>query len=312
MPFPRFFSSIRNHVSHSKISWKSTGTVQKTLAAEISRSGTALHSGARTTAKLFPAMAGDGRFFVSGDCRTRILATVDFVTESALCTTLSRDGARVRTVEHLLSALEAIGVDNCGIEIVGGDEVPLLDGSASEWVEVIKEVGLCDAKDCSGNNMDKLAPFLHEHVHVWRKDSFIAAFPSSKVHITYGINFPKVPAIGCQWFSCFAMDASVYVKEIASSRTFCIYEEADKLLKAGLIQGGSMENAIVCSASTGWLNPPLRYDDEACRHKVLDLIGDLSLFARSGNQGLPVAHIIAYKGGHSLHTELVRLLSDSH
>lgn len=79
---------------------------------------------------------------------------------------------------------------------------------------------------------------------------------------------------------------------------------------AGLIKGGSAENAIVCSAVKGWLNPPLRFHDEPCRHKVLDLIGDLSLLAQNGNQGLPVAHIVAYKGGHALHADLVRLLSE--
>ncbi|MCL7051394.1 hypothetical protein MKW94_030221, partial [Papaver nudicaule] len=82
----------------------------------------------------------------------------------------------------------------------------------------------------------------------------------------------------------------------------------EMLRTAGLIKGGSAENAIVCSSSEGWLNPPLRYDDEPCRHKVLDLVGDLSLLAENGNQGFPVAHIISYKGGHSLHAEFVRRL----
>ncbi|XP_058108328.1 probable UDP-3-O-acyl-N-acetylglucosamine deacetylase 1, mitochondrial [Magnolia sinica] len=312
MHSPRFFSSVRNL---SNISWKPTGKLQQTLASEISRSGTALHSAASSTANLFPAMAGEGRFFVcGGDRRSRIPASIDCVMEATLCTTLGRGdgGEKIRTVEHLLSALEAAGVDNCGIEIVGGDEVPLLDGSAREWVEAIENAGLCVAKDYNGNTMDKLAPFLDEPMHVWRNDSFVAAFPSPKVQITYGIDFPQVPAIGRQWFSCFPMDESAYTKEIASARTFGIYEEVEKLRKAGLIQGGSMENATVCSAKSGWLNPPLRFQDEPCRHKVLDLIGDLSIFARNGSQGLPVAHIIAYKAGHSLHAEFVRRLSGSH
>ncbi|KAJ4973277.1 hypothetical protein NE237_006451 [Protea cynaroides] len=306
MTSSRFFNTLR---TSSSISWKQTGKIQQTLASVIEKSGTTLHSGEFSTAKLFPAKAGEGRFFICGDRRSRIPASIDFVTETTLCTTLCKDGARIRTVEHLLSALEGTGVDNCRIEIDGSDEVPLLDGSAQEWVEAIEKVGLCTANDSNGSSMEKMAPFLHEPVHVWSNDSFIAAFPSSKVHITYGIAFPQVPAIGYQWFSSFPLDNSFYAKQIASSRTFGIYEEVERLRKAGLIQGGSADNAIVCSASKGWLNPPLRFQDEPCRHKVLDLVGDFSLFAQNGNQGLPVAHIVAYKGGHSLHASFLRHLS---
>ncbi|KAL6001325.1 hypothetical protein ACLOJK_007059 [Asimina triloba] len=103
--------------------------------------------------------------------------------------------------------------------------VPLLDGSAKEWLEAIEEAGLCNAKGHDGNTMDKLSPLLSKPVHVWKNDSFVAAFPSPKVQITYGIHFPQVPAIGQQWFSCFPMDKSVYSKEIACARTFGIYEE---------------------------------------------------------------------------------------
>ncbi|CAL9762288.1 unnamed protein product [Musa acuminata subsp. burmannicoides] len=294
------------------ISWNPTGRPQQTLASSVSRSGTALHSGDFTTARLLPAAAGEGRFFVAGHSRprTRIPAAIGHVVDSALCTTLSRDGTRVRTVEHLLSALEACGVDNCRIEIDGGDEVPLLDGSAKEWVEAIKQVGLCVAEDQHGYTLDKLVPELHEPLYLWHGSSFLIAFPSQKICITYGIDFPKVPSIGCQWFSSF-MDESTYTKEIASSRTFCVYEEVEGMRRAGLCKGGSADNAIVCSITGGWLNPPLRFFDEPCRHKVLDLVGDFSLFAQNGNQGLPIAHIIAYKAGHALHTDFVRLLSRS-
>ncbi|XP_030959726.1 probable UDP-3-O-acyl-N-acetylglucosamine deacetylase 2, mitochondrial [Quercus lobata] len=100
-----------------------------------------------------------------------------------------------------------------------------------------------------------------------------------------------------------------YSKQIASSRTFCVYKQVEQKHYSGLIKGGSLDNAIVCSASKVWLNPPLRFPNKPCRHKVLDLIGDLSLFAQFGSQGLPVAHIVAYKGGRALHTGMVRQLS---
>lgn len=263
--------------------------------------------------KLWPELAGKGRYF---DFRSNLIpASVDFAEESPLCTTLHKDGFRIRTVEHLLSALEAAGVDNCRIEMQNSDpkvcevEVPIFDGSASEWVKAIEQVGLKVATDQCGNSCEKMAPYVNEPVHAWRKDSFVAAFPSQKVHITYGIDFPQVHAIGCQWFSSAPLDNYFYSEQIASSRTFCVYEQVEQMRNSGLIKGGSLDNAIVCSASKGWLNPPLHFPDEPCRHKVLDLIGDLSLFAQFGSQGLPVAHIVAYKGGHALHTDMVRQLS---
>lgn len=163
--------------------------------------------------------------------------------------------------------------------------------------------------DHCGNNAEKVAPCLINPVHVHRHDSFMVAFPSERVRITYGIDFPKVPAIGCQWFSSASLDPAFYAKNIASSRTFCIFEEVEHMRNVGLIKGGSLDNAIVCSAKEGWLNPPLRFHDEPCRHKALDLIGDLSLFAQSGSQGLPMAHILCFKGGHALHADFVRHLS---
>ncbi|RCV33730.1 hypothetical protein SETIT_7G105600v2 [Setaria italica] len=291
-------------VSHAVFSWKPTGRPQQTLAAAVSRSGVGLHSGARVTATLLPTYAGEGRYFqVEGKEEARVAAEVgNAEPRSQLCTTLQRGegcGPRIRTVEHLLSAMEALGVDNCRVEVIGGDEIPLLDGSAQEWVEAIRSAGLCAAEDTGGQKLEKLAPQIHEPVYLQRDDCFVAAFPSSQIHITYGIDFPKVPAIGCQWFSTF-LDANIYSSKIAPARTFCIFKEIEKMRGAGLIKGGSLENAMVCSMSGGWLNPPVRFEDEPCRHKILDLIGDFSLLAQNGNQGFPIAHIIAYKELRSL------------
>ncbi|XP_011021772.1 PREDICTED: probable UDP-3-O-[3-hydroxymyristoyl] N-acetylglucosamine deacetylase 2 isoform X2 [Populus euphratica] len=309
-------SGALNALKSSKlISWKPCGRVQQTLKRRVEASGTTLHSGKSSTVRLLPELAGKGRYFYFNS--KSIPASIDYAQESPLCTTLSNDGVKIRTVEHLLSALEAMSVDNCRIEITNLDsddsdldsEVPVLDGSARDWVERIEKDGLVAAKDECGNDCEKLAPYLNEPIHVSKNDSFVAAFPSPKVRVSYGIDFPQV-AIGSQWFSLAPLEDSLYAKEIAPSRTFCIYEEVEHMRKAGLIKGGSLDNAIVCSASKGWLNPPLRFSDEPCRHKILDLVGDLSLFARFGNQGLPVAHIVVYKGGHTLHTNFVRHLND--
>nr|KJB15345.1 hypothetical protein B456_002G172000 [Gossypium raimondii]KJB15346.1 hypothetical protein B456_002G172000 [Gossypium raimondii] len=308
----RLSAAINSFKSSNLISWKTTGKLQQTLAGCIELSGKTLHSGKVSKVKIWPVFAGEGRYFEFHS--NLIPASIDFVRESLLCTTLCKDGYKIRTVEHLLSALEAKGIDNCRIQIQSLDsedtevEVPIFDGSANAWVEAIEQVGRKEALDRCGNNVEKLAPHLSEPFYVSRNDSFMVAFPASKVHISCGIDFPKVPAIGCQWFSSAALDDS-YEKHIACSRTFCIYEEVEHMCSMGLIKGGSLDNAIVCSATKGWLNPPLRFPDEPCRHKVLDLIGDLSLFARSGSQGFPMARVISFKGGHSLNADFVRRLS---
>ncbi|XVF85455.1 hypothetical protein PTKIN_Ptkin17bG0119200 [Pterospermum kingtungense] len=240
------FSSLK---SSNLISWKKTGRLQQTLAGCIELTGKTLHSGKVSTVKIWPGFAGEGRHF---EFRSKLIpASIDFAQESPLCTTLCKDGYKIRTVEHLLSALEAKGVDNCKIQIEGLDseesevEVPIFDGSASTWVEAIEQVGRKESLDRCGNNAEKLAPYMNEPLHVSRNDSFIVAFPSPKVRITCGIDFPKVPAIGCQWFSSAAFHDS-YEKQIACSRTFCIYEEVEHMCSAGLIKGGSLDNAIVC------------------------------------------------------------------
>ncbi|XP_047976650.1 probable UDP-3-O-acyl-N-acetylglucosamine deacetylase 1, mitochondrial [Salvia hispanica] len=304
------FKSLK---SSALFSWKPTGKLQKTVANCIERTGQGLHSGDISTVRILPEAARAGRYFIFGS--NVIRASIDnVVRDTPLCTALSKDGYSVRTVEHLLSALEACGVDNCRIEIDGSSncdrsvEVPIFDGSAREWVDAINQSGLKVAVDIGGQSCQKLAPYLNEPVHVLHNDSFITAIPYPKVRITYGIDYPQAPAIGCQWFSSSMLDESTYSSSIGPSRTFCIYEEVEHMRNLGLIKGGSAETAIVCSMNKGWMNPPLRYDNEPCRHKVLDLIGDFSLLAQEGNQGLLVAHIVAYKGGHSVHAEFVRRL----
>ncbi|XP_008452403.2 probable UDP-3-O-acyl-N-acetylglucosamine deacetylase 1, mitochondrial isoform X3 [Cucumis melo] len=314
MIIPTAFHALK---SSRSISWSPTGRLQQTLAGCLELSGISLHSGKVSKVKLCPEFAGRGRYF---DFKSNFIpASIDYAEDSPLCTTLSKDGFKIRTVEHLLSAMEAMGVDNCRIEITNEDakdsevEVPIFDGSAGKWVDAIEEIGLKLAIDQCGNFCEKMAPHVNQPVHVWRNDCFLIAFPATAVRITYGINFPQVPEIGCQWFFTAPLDNKFYAEQIAPSRTFCIYEEVgvEQMRNMGLIKGGSIENALVCSVSKGWINPPLRFHDEPCRHKVLDLIGDLSLFARLGSQGIPVAHLVVYKGGHATHANFVRCLLEN-
>jgi UDP-3-O-[3-hydroxymyristoyl] N-acetylglucosamine deacetylase len=269
---------------------------QHTLANVFECSGVGLHSGLVTRVKVAPAPVGKGRCFVRVDLpgSPEIPARVDAVSQTVMSTELTQGDATVRTVEHLLAALVGLGVDNAQIE-VDGPELPLLDGSALAWIEAIAQAGLCPQPD--------LRPSWHisEPVWVYQGDGFVAALPAPEQRLSYGIDFP-VAAIGNQWYSwCSAQEK--FAEAIAPARTFCLADQIDQLRRNGLIKGGNLENALVCDQD-GWLNPPLRFADEPVRHKLLDLVGDLSLLGT-----LPLAHIVAYKASHYLHVQLARQLA---
>ncbi len=271
---------------------------QITIAQSVTVTGIGLHTGTETTVKLWPAPPGKGRYFVRVDLEDRpiIPASVKKVSQTTLSTELEQGEAKVRTVEHLLAALVGLEVDNVAIEI-DGPEIPLLDGSAQNWVEAILAGGLRH----EAISHQKLKREVNTPIFVQDGDAFVAAFPSSELRFTYGIDF-DYEAIGNQWYSWNPMTES-FVEAIAPARTFGLAEQIETLRQAGLIKGGSLENALVCSHS-GWLNPPLRFDNEPVRHKLLDLLGDLSLLGT-----IPVAHFVAYKASHKLHIQLANLLN---
>ena len=142
---------------------------------------------------------------------------------------------------------------------------------------------------------------IQQTIVVQEKDSFVAAIPAPETRFTYGIEFPY-DAIGNQWHS-WTLNRENFATEIAPARTFGFAEEIEQLQQAGLIKGGSLDNALVCSHQ-GWLNPPLRFTNEPARHKLLDLVGDLSLLGT-----FPQAHFIAYKASHKLHIQLAKKIS---
>jgi len=301
--------------SVSRPTGSSTQSCQHTLAGVAIASGVGLHLGQHTTVRLVPEKVGVGRYFVRTDLPNAVAipATVAHVVKTQLSTELAvkakgngesndegNDVPAVRTVEHCLAALSVLRVDNVRIEI-DGPEVPLLDGSAREWVEAIAPVGL------QAQSADRPKPtVLASPVSVFSGDSFVTAYPSEQLRFTYGIDF-DLDAIGNQWHSWspgagLNANADSFVAEIAPARTFGLAYQIDYLRSQGLIKGGSLENALVCSAQ-GWVNPPLRFENEPARHKMLDLIGDLSLLGT-----LPTAHYVAYKASHTLHVELARKL----
>lgn len=269
-----------------------------TLQTTVVCSGVGLHSGKKVTVKLMPCDRLKGRYFVRTDLpeQPEIPAQIDVVGQTTLSTELDVGSAQVRTTEHLLAALTGIGIDHARIEISGA-ELPLLDGSAQEWTRAIASAGTQTLN----------APDLHPKMvtePIWIReedqDSFVAALPAPALRFTYGIDFPYKP-IGNQWHSWNPAQES-FVAAIAPARTFGFADQIEQLKKLGLIQGGSLDNALVCDREK-WLNPPLRFDNEPARHKLLDLIGDLSLLGT-----IPTAHYLAYKASHKLHTQLAKQL----
>jgi UDP-3-O-[3-hydroxymyristoyl] N-acetylglucosamine deacetylase len=273
---------------------------QNTLKSEFELSGIGLHSGEQTRVRVLPAEVGEGRYFVRTDLPAApiIPAKIEAVCQTALSTELAGvTGAQIRTVEHLLAALVGMGADNARIE-VDGPEVPLLDGSARVWVEAIAQTGLIPQK-CQEDSHPSFV--VTEPVWVRHGDAFAAALPSASTRFSYGIDFEE-QAIGNQWYS-WSPEAESFASAIAPARTFGLARQVEQLRQAGLIKGGTLENALVCDRS-GWLNPPLRFANEPVRHKILDLAGDLSLLGT-----WPKAHYLAYKASHSLHVQLALALN---
>jgi len=278
--------------------------LQHTLAAEIVQTGVGLHSGVETCVRLLPADLGSGRYFVRVDLPDLpvIPAKVTAVNQTVMSTQLGQGEICVRTVEHLLAALAGMGVDNVRIEI-DGSEVPLLDGSAAVWTKSISEVGLTAQSD---DHHTTTPLIIKQPIWVHQDDAFICAIPSPITRFTYGIDFPS-SSIGNQWYS-FSLGQSCeengagFGLDIAPARAFVLLHQIEHLQKSGLIKGGNLENALVCGPE-GWLNPPLRFVNEPVRHKILDLIGDLSLLGT-----FPIAHFLAYKASHTLHNKLAYII----
>jgi len=270
---------------------------QQTLGAPISFSGVGLHTGASVNLKVVPAPPDTGLVFQRVDLDNfRIEANIKNVARVAYATTLMKQGVLLSTVEHLLSSLYIFGIDNASIEI-NNLEVPILDGSALEFVTKIQQVGL------KTQRAKRKFLVIQKALHLKDRDKTISILPAKSFQISYTIDF-RHPLIGRQSFE-FEASADTFAKEIAPARTFGFFHEVEELRKNGLVRGGSLENAVVLTED-GILNAILRFKDEFVRHKILDSIGDLSLIGRP-----LIGRIVAHKAGHAMHTHLVsKILSD--
>lgn len=274
---------------------KEFGDRQHTIASPVEISGVGLHTGVPVKIRITPAPSNAGIVFQRTDLEGfEIEATARNVAHVSYATSLMKKGVLLSTTEHLLSALAASSVDNARIEI-DNLEVPILDGSALPFLRLISQAGL-QRQRARRRYAKVLRP-----LEVEEGSKRIAVYPSDRFHVTCRINFTH-PLIGEQVLD-FNPTMGNYEAEIAPARTFGFLEEVEMLRKSGLVRGGSLENAVVMTRD-GVMNPEgLRFPDEFCRHKILDLIGDLVLF------GHPlVGHVVAERAGHAMHAALVNRL----
>ncbi|MDD5169723.1 MAG: UDP-3-O-acyl-N-acetylglucosamine deacetylase, partial [Syntrophales bacterium] len=268
---------------------------QRTINRNILCKSIGLHTGRKVSMTIRPAGVDEGIVFIRKDLpgEPRIKAEVNSVCDTSFATTIGCNGATVSTVEHLMSAFSGMGVDNAVVE-VDSFEVPIMDGSAQPFVEMLKDVGTDIQSKC------KKLLVINEAVTVSGAEGSTASFlPAPEFKITYRIDF-KHPVIGQQEYHIHFSDVA-YEQEIASARTFGFLKDLEYFQAVGLGLGASLSNAIVLDDKRVINKGGLRFPDEFVKHKILDAIGDLSLL------GMPIiGHFVAYKSGHRLNNQLLR------
>ena len=271
-------------------------TKQHTISQPVWCSGVGLHSGRRVSLLLKPAPVGHGIRF----CRTdlpdvpAISAHHNNVVNTFQATTIGFDGVVVSTIEHLMAALYGCGVDNALVEL-NGPEVPIFDGSADPYVKLIRKATLREQSEIR----NYLA--IQRSITVAEGDSFIKASPCDRFRVRYMIDYPH-PMVGKQELSWTHHNGN-FAKEIAKARTFGFLKDVRRLQTMGLIQGGSLSNAVVFDDQDLLNRDGFRYQDECVRHKILDFIGDLALTGMAILGSFEV-----HKAGHALHSRFLHQL----
>lgn len=271
---------------------------QRTLKKAISATGVGLHNGEKVTLTLRPAAPDTGIVFKRVDLPqpNEIKATPQAVHDTRLCSALEENGARVATVEHLMSALAGLGIDNVYIDVTAS-EIPIMDGSSGPFVFLVQEAGI--AEQAAAKKFIR----VKKAVEVVEGDKWVRFEPyhGFKIDFTIQFNHPVFEHSGNNVKIDFAADS--YIKEISRARTFGFMHEVEYLRSNGLARGGSLDNAIVLDEYRVLNSDGLRYDNEFAKHKVLDAIGDLYML------GHPIlGAFYAYKSGHAMNNQLLRAL----
>lgn len=271
---------------------------QKTIKREIKVSGIGIHTGDPTQLCFKPAEKDTGINFIRVDLpnKPKIRASIFNVIEESLYlrrTSLGQDSVEIHTVEHLLSALFGLGIDNIIVE-VNGEEIPALDGAAAHFCKILREAGIVEL-DSAKNTFEVRQPFwLNED------DAFLAVFPDQSFRISYTLSYPQS---SLNQYLNLVVTEEAFTKQLIPCKTFCLESEVDTLQQQGLGRGASVDNTIVVGKN-GIVKGRATFPDEFARHKVLDLIGDFCLLAP-----FIKAHVVAVKSGHPLNIKLLQRLN---
>jgi UDP-3-O-[3-hydroxymyristoyl] N-acetylglucosamine deacetylase len=269
---------------------------QTTIKSKVIFKGTGIHSECKVCMTVVPAKANNGIVFFRKDQNNKkVPVSPNNLSEADRATVLKSDNIFIKTPEHFLAACYGLGIDNLDVYI-DNEEVPIMDGSAIDFVKKFHDVGLTRLKE------EKRTPLIvREDILINNKDQYLIALPNNSLKLTYLLSYPDT-FIGCQTFSQ-KINKTTFVNELAPARTYGFYNEVKILLDKGLAKGGTINNAVIIGEKD-YMNK-LRFDDELVRHKTLDLIGDLAVL------GNPIkGHFIAVKSGHALNKEMVHRLNN--
>ena len=271
---------------------------QRTPKTVIQATGVGLHSGDPVLLTLRPAPINTGIIFrrIDLDPVVEIPASYEYVSDTMLCTTLQHKGAKVATVEHLLSALAGLGIDNAFIDI-NAPEIPIMDGSAAPFVFLIQSAGICEQK--------ALKRFIRikKPIRVESQDKYVQFLPHNGYKISFTINFEHPVFRDKPQHAIFDFSTTSYVKGVCRARTFGFRSDYEKLRELDLAKGGSLDNAVVVDDYRVLNEDGLRFEDEFVKHKVLDAIGDLCLLGSS-----LIGAFEGHKSGHEMNNQLLRKL----
>jgi UDP-3-O-[3-hydroxymyristoyl] N-acetylglucosamine deacetylase len=272
---------------------------QRTILKETQVTGIGLHSGKKVTLKLYPAPSNHGIKFRRTDIPdARVFkATSDFVLATENATTIGKGEQCIHTVEHLLAVFYGLGIDNIYCE-VDGPEIPIMDGSGAAFVYLIRETGVTTLEKWK-NFLIVLKPIRVELGDKWAEFS-----PSSNLVIDSTIVFPH-PKIKTQ-NEVFEFSCEKFIRDIARARTFGLMKDVDHLKRRGLVKGGSLDNAVVLDEYNVLNSEGLRFPNEFVRHKILDILGDISLLGYE-----VAAKVTTFKSGHNLHNLLCKKLLET-
>ena len=278
-------------------SLKTSYRKQKTLKTSVSFSGIGIHTGRQVSMRFVPAKEGTGIIFKRMDLPScpQIPATVEYVCDTSRNTTIGIADLRIYTIEHVLAAIRAYGINNLYIEL-SNIEPPVGNGSSDVFVEMIEEAGV--------QEQESTVPVvqIQQPVYLIDGDIQVVALPCEDYRISYTLNYPASKVLKAQFHSVL-VNAENFKNELAPCRTFSLYEEVSMMMDRGLIKGGSLDNAVVIKDDVVFSKNGLFFPDEMARHKILDMVGDLSLIGFDF-----LAHVISIRSGHASNVAFAKKL----